>query len=211
VADSFGKSASATVNVVVKREVSAPGVYRLYLPIMRGNNPSTVASPPDLTIANITATPATMQSGTPARISVTVTNRGGQATGPFWVDLYINPNTPPSVAGVTWETTCTLDPCQGIAWLVEAGLAPGASVVLSSDATSYYTANTRWNGTFAPGTNAIYAYADSWNLTNPNGIVVESDEKNNVGRLALPGVTNTQTAAPRTQSFSLPARTVPGR
>jgi PKD repeat protein len=211
VSDSFGKSSSATVNVVVKRELPTPGVYRLYLPIMRGNNPSMVASPPDLTITNITATPATMQPGTPARISVTVSNRGGRATGPFWVDLYINPNTPPGVAGVTWETTCTLDPCQGIAWLVDAGLAPGTSAVLTSDATSYYAANTRWNGTFAPGTNAIYVYADSWNLTNPNGVVVESDENNNLGRLVLPGVTSAPSGSAGGQLFSLPARTVPGR
>jgi hypothetical protein len=210
VTDAFGKSASATVNVDVRREAPAPDVYRLYLPIMRSGSSGTVASPADIAISNITATPANMQPGAPARITVTVTNRGGRATGPFWVDLYINPNTPPTVAGVTWDTTCTLDPCQGIAWLVEEGLAPGASLVLTSDATSYYAANTRWNGTFTPGTNAIYAYADSWNLDNPNGIVAESDERNNRGQLLIAAPSGAQPSSTPAQSGpQLPERFIP--
>jgi PKD repeat protein len=209
VADAFGKTSSDTVNVQVRREATAPSGFQIYLPLMRSASQSVVATPPaDLQISAFSVTPANLEPGTPAQISVTVVNTGATATGAFWVDLYINPNSPPTAAGTRWEQTCTLEPCQGIAWLVVDGIAPGGSITLTSDATSYYAPNTRWNGSFAPGTNAVYVYVDSWNEEKPGGAVNEADETNNRREviIALPGtasITSTP-SAPRLPSRFLP-------
>jgi PKD repeat protein len=208
VTDSRGKTASDTISVDVRRGVAAPNL--IFLPFLSRDTGGPVATPADLAISAFTVTPADLKSGVPVQISVTVTNKGGTAAGAFWVDLYINPQTPPTVAGVTWDTTCTLDLCQGLAWLVKDGLAPGQSTVLTLDPSSFYGPNSRWYGSFAPGTNALYVYADSWNLSNPAGIVVEGDETNNRGQIIVPGAA-AQPRSTRAPQPDLPERFIPGR
>jgi hypothetical protein len=151
-------------------------VYRTYLPFM------SKPAHPDL-VATISLAPnkQTFAAGEPVVVSVTVTNQGAAPTTGFWVDLFINPSAPPSTANVTWNATCTLKPCYGIAWYVPGPLAPGASITLSSAAgTPGYTI---WPGYFAAGTTDLYVYVDSWNPSVATGAVQESNEANNSAHL----------------------------
>ena len=164
-----------------------------YLPLL------THAMPPaDLVVDSFSITPTNLITGEPVRITATVKNTGGQAATGFWVDFYINPATVPTTANLTWNETCgTLKPCYGIAWFVT-GLAPGASITLTSDAGSFVAANSNWAGTFAPGTSDVYLYVDSWNRNDatgvrvPDGAVLEGNETNNLA--AIHGITVTGAA-----------------
>jgi hypothetical protein len=157
-------------------------VYRVYLPVM--GNPAQA----DL-VAKVSLSPdkRTFTAGEPVVVSVTVTNQGTAPAAGFWVDLYINPTAPPTT-NVTWNTTCTLKPCYGIAWYVTDPLAPGASIVLSS--ASGAPGYSIWPGYFAAGTTDVYAYVDSWNPGVATGAVPESNETNNsdhIGGLTVTG------------------------
>jgi len=148
----------------------------VYLPI--------VWSPglPDL-ISRVRISPAkqTFAAGEPVEIEVTITNQGTAPAGAFWVDLYINPSSPPTLANQTWNTRCGMQLCFGMAWEVTSGLAPGQSITLSSR--SLPAGYSIWPGYFASGTSDIYAYADSYNPDVAGGAVAESDEANNRAEL----------------------------
>ncbi|HEY3231463.1 MAG TPA: CARDB domain-containing protein, partial [Roseiflexaceae bacterium] len=145
----------------------------------------------------------------PVVISVTVTNVGDAAAGPFWVDLFINPSAPPTQANVTWNQTCTLSPCYGIAWLVPNGLAPGASITLSSQ--SVPAGYSVWPGYFAAGTTDLYVYADSWNPGVATGAVAESNETNNSAHLGGLTVTGPNPSPVGPTDADLRQRRAPGK
>jgi hypothetical protein len=177
-------------------------VYRTYLPMLSSS------AQPDL-VAKISLAPdkRTFAAGEPVVVSVTVTNQGTAPTAGFWVDLYINPSTPPTAANVTWNTTCTLKPCYGIAWYVATPLAPGASITLSS--ASGAPGYTIWPGYFAAGTTDIYVYADSWNPSVATGAALEANETNNsdhIGGLSVTGPNPALRGAPATALPERPAR-----
>jgi hypothetical protein len=177
-------------------------VYRTYLPMLSSS------AQPDL-VAKISLAPdkRTFAAGEPVVVSVTVTNQGTAPTAGFWVDLYINPSTPPTAANVTWNTTCTLKPCYGIAWYVATPLAPGASITLSS--ASGAPGYTIWPGYFAAGTTDIYVYADSWNPSVATGAALEANETNNsdhIGGLSVTGPNPALRSAPATALPERPAR-----
>jgi hypothetical protein len=113
-------------------------------------------------------------------ITVKVKNQGNVATdSDFWVDFYINPNPVPTTAGSLWYNVSQIDPLRGISWLVR-GLAPGEERTLTSTEQSYYQDYTAWWGYFeTPGTHDLYIYVDSWNGSDPNGGVDETNESNN--------------------------------
>lgn len=198
VTDAYGQAASDLIEVRVRDDRPAPEVrpYKLMLPMIFAQRGSTTPTEPttptptppaqaDLVISQFAVSPSTPSAGQPALITVQVTNQGGQATGPFWIDLYINPNRAPTAAGRPWEVTCTLNPCNGIAWSVPAGLQPGQSIVLTSTADSYFADNTIWPGSFTAGTSKLYVFADSWNIDNTAGAVAESNETNNRAEISF--------------------------
>ena len=183
--------------------------YRRYLPLTE-SAPIKLAALPDL-VGSFTITPnkKTFAAGERVQITATITNTGAVAAEPFWVDLYINPSTPPTAAGVRWNDVCGLKPCQGIAWAVKDGLAPGQSITLTSTAQSYDPAQTIWHGWFANGTKDLYLYVDSWNPGVATGAVLEGNESNN--RAELHGLTVTgknPTNVSRQQVTDLPPRPV---
>jgi hypothetical protein len=155
--------------------------FRSYLPIV--TRPVGVAPTPDLVMSSITLVPnkTTFAAGEPVEVRVMVTNQGSAATGGFWVDLYINPSSPPTAANQVWNTRCGMTPCFGMAWEVTSGLAPGQSVTLSSR--SLPPGYSIWPGYFAAGTSDLYAYVDSYNPSVAAGAVAESDETNNRAEL----------------------------
>ena len=149
----------------------------VYLPlIMRART----GLPPDL-VGKIYLTPDKndWSSGEAVLISVVVTNTGSEPAGPFWVDLYINPDTVPTAANLLWNETCTLSPCYGIAWQQTRVLDPGESVTLTSTPSSYDVAESAWSGSFAAGTTDLYLWVDSWDPVDSNGAVLERNELNN--------------------------------
>lgn len=153
---------------------------------------------PDLAVKSISITPDRSQTGhqytagEPVTITIEVENIGDGTAKPFWVDLFINPASPPTQPNTDWSTLCTLDPCFGITWGVKDALEPGESVVLRSIPGSYgYMEGNGiqlpvWKGWFASGTNALYVYVDSWNNDDPiSGGVIEANERNNITNLVI--------------------------
>ncbi|MCK4470626.1 MAG: hypothetical protein KAW49_02445 [Anaerolineae bacterium] len=63
-------------------------------------------------------------------------NVGETAAGPFWVDLYDNPATPPTEANQPWNSLCSGDlaDCCGIAWYVAGGLGAGENADADTNA-----------------------------------------------------------------------------
>jgi hypothetical protein len=150
---------------------------RVFLPLIMAP-----ATPPDLVVEAFTVTPAksSYAAGEPVLITVKVKNVGGSPTTiGFWVDLYINPSTPPTTPNVRWNDVCGISPCYGIAWYVNQSLAPGQSITLTSAPGQFAGPQSIWPGSFASGTNALYVYVDSYNPPVPTGAVVESNETNN--------------------------------
>jgi uncharacterized repeat protein (TIGR01451 family) len=164
------------------------------------------AGAPDL-VASISISPnkRTFAAGEPVVVSVTVTNQGSAAAEPFWVDLYINPSSPPTAANQIWNTRCGLTPCFGLVWQVPGGLAPGQSITLTSQ--SLPAGYSIWPGWFAAGTTDLYAYADSFSPGVVEGAVAESDEANNRAELHGLSVTGSNPALAGLQAVEdLPAR-----
>lgn len=121
-------------------------------------------------------------AGEPVTITAIITNVGTAATtGGFWVDLFINPNEPPTPERIpmTWNQTCSLTPCYGLAWWLGPRLEPGASRILTSTLDSYDPTYTRWEEQFAPGTTDLYLYVDAWGAVGNPGAEAEQDETNN--------------------------------
>jgi hypothetical protein len=162
---------------------------------------ATATTPPipgqaaDLVIEALTLQPdmRNFALGEPVVINVTVRNQGAADATPFWVDVSINPSTPPTEANMIWNRYCTLSPCFGLAWYLPNGLKAGESVTLTSNPGDFDPLRSRWPGFFALGTTELYAFADSWNETVPTGGVLETDETNN--RAEIRGISVTDTGA----------------
>jgi hypothetical protein len=165
-------ASTSSDNIVTYIYKVPPVSYTIALPLVLSD------TKPDL-VASVSISPnkSTFTAGEPVVIQVTITNRGSATANPFWVDLYLNPSSPPTAANQTWNTRCGMPPCFGIAWQVTNQLAPGQSITLSSqNLTGDYST---WKGWFATGTTDLYVYADSYNPVVATGAVAESDETNN--------------------------------
>jgi hypothetical protein len=190
---------------------------RVFLPLIMAP-----ATPPDLVVEAFTVTPAksSYAAGEPVLITVKVKNVGGSPTTVgFWVDLYINPSTPPTTPNVRWNDVCGISPCYGIAWYVNQSLAPGQSITLTSAPGQFAGPQSIWPGSFASGTNALYVYVDSYNPPVPTGAVVESNETNNSAQITgfvVAGASFSNGADPEAPSgapdapVALPPRELPG-
>jgi hypothetical protein len=124
-------SLQGTGTVVVN--VTAPGVYRTYIPLLsRPGQADLVGS------FSISPDKQKFTAGEPVVITAVITNQGTSAATPFWVDLFINPSEPPSSSNVTWDQLCVQDdPCYGIVWPVTEPLLPGEHVTLTSTPNNY--------------------------------------------------------------------------
>jgi hypothetical protein len=190
---------------------------RVFLPLVM-----VPVTPPDLVVEEFTITPSktSYTAGEPVLITVKVKNVGGSPTTiGFWVDLYINPSTPPTTPNVRWNDACGISPCYGIAWYVNQSLAPGQSITLTSAPGQFAGPQSVWPGSFASGTNALYVYVDSYNPPVPTGAVVESNETNNSAQITgfvVAGASFSNGADPGSPSstpdapVALPPRRAPG-
>jgi uncharacterized repeat protein (TIGR01451 family) len=148
--------------------------FSSYLPLIMRDYPPM----PDLRVAVLMVEPGSPAAGQPVTITVIVQNAGEAAAGPFWVDLYDDPDPPPTHANQPFESLCqgALEDCYGIAWYVGGGLDAGQIEVLTS-LSGWVAEYSRWPGYFADaGPHALYAFADSWNDSVWYGKVLERNE-----------------------------------
>lgn len=168
----YGGGNAVTAGVPV-----APWLVRTALPLV--SKDFTPPPPyPDLRVSSVTVEPTSPRAGELVTVTVEVENVGPTKAGPFWVDLYDNPTSPPEEANQIWNWLCPgpVEECYGIAWYVEEGLEPGESIQLSS-LTGWEEPQTHWTGGFVtPGRHDIYAFVDSWNRTVWYGAVLEQNE-----------------------------------
>jgi hypothetical protein len=159
-------------------EVTKPSEYRTFLPLILQALEQT--GEPDLTgMLRLSPNKTTFDAGEQVVITAVITNAGTQETDPFWVDLFLNPSKVPE-AGDTWQYTCAITPCYGIAWGVQEPIAPGTQIELTSEEVD--GENSNWEGHFAAGTTDLYLYIDNVNeegSQGQSGAVAESNEDNN--------------------------------
>jgi PKD repeat protein len=201
--NSVTKTLVVTVNPVII--VFPPGFFKIYLPIIMKP-----ASGPDL-VGSFSLSPnkSNFTAGEPVTITVVVTNQGNVAAGPFWVDFYINPSPVPTTTNLIWNNACGMNPCFGLAWYVNS-LAPGQSIVLTSQPGQFGAAYSRWYGWFASGTSDLYVYVDTWNPPVPTGAVAELNETNNRSERHGLVVTGTNPAFQRSlEGDVIPTRPIP--
>ena len=137
----------------------------VYLPIVMRN----MDLRPDLVV-----TALTVDADEPATVQVTIANRGLTTARDFWVDLYLDPASPP-VVNQPWINLSVY----GVAWRVDGELAPGESLTLTVGDTFYQEDQSRWPGVYPSGSHNVWAYVDSWGHPQPYGAVDEANEGNN--------------------------------
>lgn len=137
--------------------------------------PPTPVVAPDLRVDRLVATSR--------EVIVVVTNQGNApVTQEFWVDLYVDPDPPPTQVNQVWYDAGRS--IEGIAWGVTSSalpLAPGEVLVLrysnEAGAANLYVAPeySRFSGTLAGGT-PVYVQVDSVNSNTTYGAVLETHE-----------------------------------
>lgn len=124
---------------------------------------------PDLVVQEVTSTENNIQ--------VVIKNQGAGPVPPeqdFWVDVYINPQTPPTAVNQVWDFVGN----EGLVWGVVAPdvpLHPGQTITLTIGDGYYWPTLSKFSGSIPIGT-PIYAQVDSANANTPYGGVLESHE-----------------------------------
>jgi uncharacterized repeat protein (TIGR01451 family) len=163
--DALPGNDTSTVYTVVSDEkfVYLPLVMRNYVPA------------PDLVVESIVAAGDA--------ITVVVRNAGDRAieavfANEFWVDVYINPGTPPTSVNQTWQHVGT----QGLVWGVTQDALPLNAgdaitlVVTSTGGDAYYRSDLSAISWPLPAGASIYAQADSAHEETVYGAIQESHE-----------------------------------
>jgi hypothetical protein len=161
---------------------------------------------PDLVIDQISTNGGSLQ--------VVVKNIGSAAaTAAFWVDLYVDPRTPPIRVNQTWNMLAA----QGLVWGVSGAalpLAPGATLTLRPGDAYFRPEYSRWTSAIAPGT-PLFAQVDSYNADTTYGAEFETHEAaggtyNNISRAtvaqSVPAGPMPASTAPENNSDKLPQR-----
>jgi hypothetical protein len=145
-------------------EIEDGDSFTIFLPMIANN--STRA--PDLIVEELNVTGS--------EIEVVIGNVGNTAvTDEFWVDVYIDPDTPPTAVNQTIES---LD-SDGAVWGVTASalpLLPGESLVLMLDDAYFDAGMSRLSLPAGRGT-AVYAQVDSAHTKTTYGAVLENHER----------------------------------
>lgn len=160
--------------------------YHIFLPLVAGGGPYM----PDL-VGSFIIEPAkgAYTSADEVVIKAYVTNIGSAPASTYWVDFYIDPDPVPTEPNMPWEEV-TGDPHFGISWQVWAPIYPGETIELISEPFDaalqpfgYDVDHTVWPDKFPKGASQLYLFVDSWNPYNPDpptGVVLESNENNNL-------------------------------
>jgi uncharacterized repeat protein (TIGR01451 family) len=144
------------------------GFHQLYLPAVSRN----YAFAPDLVVSSLVVTSTGVQ--------VVIKNQGDAAitqviSNEFWVDLYVNPNPPPTGVNQVWKDGRS---AHGIVWGVRVTalpLAPGGTLTLTVGG-SYYRSDLSDMAWPLPVGTVIYVQVDSANTQTSYGGVLENHE-----------------------------------
>ena len=141
----------------------------VYLPIIMKNQ---------ISLPNLVTSISVNNASNPPVVTVIVTNNGNAAvTEGFWVDLYVDPSTPPNnLTGRDrrWQQVSTV----GMAWPVSTSLAANGGSVTLRTTGGFDSDQTNWVPLSA-GTHNFYTFADSFDDNDPQGdIYVEVQESN---------------------------------
>jgi uncharacterized repeat protein (TIGR01451 family) len=143
-------------------------LHRLYLPVAFSN----YAFAPDLIVSSLVVTSTGVQ--------VVIKNQGDVAvtqviSSEFWVDLYVNPNPPPTGVNQVWKDGRST---HGIVWGVRVTalpLAPGSTLTLTVGGSDYRSDLSDMAWPLPVGT-VIYVQVDSANTQTNFGGVLENHE-----------------------------------
>jgi len=160
---------------------------------------------PDLVVQEIIATKDS--------IEVVIKNQGTGAVPPehdFWVDVYINPATPPTAVNDVWDFMGN----EGIVWGVVAPavpMQPGATLRLSIGDTYYWPSLSNVPSTIPIGA-LIYAQVDSANTESSYGGVLENHEMEGgaYNNILGPVLSKATVSSPHNEKLYLPVVTSPG-
>lgn len=154
----------------------------IYLPLVANMQADTsVTQAPDLVVDSINIVGP--------QISVVIRNAGNQAAvSPFWVDLIVNPSTPPTQVNDTAERLFA----NGLVWGVQGAnipLAAGETLTLTVNGPHFNSDYSTLNGTISAGS-TVYAHVDSASITTTYGAVEETHEVegtayNNIERITV--------------------------
>lgn len=127
---------------------------------------------PDLVISHLLATGDV--------ITVGIKNQGtGPVRDAFWLDVYLNPSTPPTQVNQRWQDVAD----QGLVWGVTVPALPlesGQVLTLTLQDAYYFgppVSHVSWP---IPAGSIIYAQIDSVNFATSHGNVLEQNEANNI-------------------------------
>ena len=192
--ESNGRQKGLEVWVNVVEATAQQSAHTIYLPlILKASTPTPpVITAPDLVVTQIVAAADTVQ--------VVIQNQGNAAaTHAFWIDVYLNPLSPPTAVNQTWDTQGT----QGLVWAVEGAALPiqSGGIFTLTVGDSYYWPNLS-NATFPLALDLpVYAQVDSADAYNSYGAVLETHE--------MTGDTYNNIAGPMGVSVSLNAEITP--
>ncbi len=140
--------------------------------------------PPDLVVRSIDFSPSTLTAGAPYNVIVTIANEGPSTVlEDFWVDLYLNPGTPPAPNQI-WPDFCpggswsSGENCYGKAWHVTTDMPPGGTVTLSTSDPEQGRFSDWPPPAYSKTHSPFYVLVDSWGLAY--GAVQEINENNNL-------------------------------
>ncbi|MFK7804526.1 MAG: Calx-beta domain-containing protein [Anaerolineae bacterium] len=147
----------------------APGETsgQIYLPLVLNIEQKSAIQAPDLVVDSIQVEGSA--------VTVVIRNAGNTAVvNPFWVDLIIDPTTPPTQVNDTAEVLNAV----GLVWGIQGGAIPLAAdetLTLTVDGPYFYSALSTLNGSIPAGAD-LYAHVDSASTTTTHGAVQEGHE-----------------------------------
>ncbi|MBN1873941.1 MAG: DUF11 domain-containing protein [Anaerolineae bacterium] len=144
----------------------------VYLPLTMRN----YISGPDLVVDTITV--ITDADTGDRQIEVTIRNQGSQSvTTTFWVDLYLNPDPPPTAVNQVWQDVSE----HGATWGITSNalpIAPGTALRLrTGEGQTFFRTDLSDLPSSIPGGTKIYAHVDSANVNTTYGAVLETHER----------------------------------
>lgn len=146
--------------------VDVSSIRYIYLPLVAKN----YANGPDLVVQSLTSNGNNVQVVIANQGTVSVSSPAEE----FWVDVYINPTTPPTAVNQVWRTVGT----QGLVWGVTASafpLCPSQTLTLTVGDAYYFASDSVVSFPLPNGT-PLYAQVDSYNPSTSYGVVRENHE-----------------------------------
>ena len=164
-----GGGASNVSYFTISSPPPSPAFHHIYLPLVMRNN---AVLTPDLVVASVSVSGGSAQ--------IVIKNQGDAAVpvnfdNEFWVDLYINPTTPPTAVNQTRKTLG----CQGAVWGVTMSalpqLVPGGTLTLTLGDAYYWPSESDMPATLPAGA-PVFVQVDSANANTNYGAVLENHE-----------------------------------